>query len=202
MIHSRYLALSSLMIALLSALPQAQAKKEPRNCPTPKFLPFVLYYDCGEENPVYTPSGWMGNSEQLGRNDCWQENPQSGSHCIRLDYTGEGGWAGIAWQSPAMDWGDARGGFNLESCKLLTFWARADSSGVRLTVKSGGSTAEGKPFQDTGGKEKKFTIGKKWKQYRLSLSGMDRECIKTGFLWAIEGKRKPLTFYLDTIQYE
>ena len=40
-----------------------------------------------------------------------------------------------------------------------------------------------------------------WKLYRVPLEGADLSSIKTGFFFSIEGRRKPVTLYLDDIRY-
>lgn len=55
--------------------------------------------------------------------------PHSGETCIRVDYKDPQGWAGVVWQSPAGDWGDKPGGWNLSGAERLSFWARGARGG-------------------------------------------------------------------------
>jgi hypothetical protein len=43
---------------------------------------------------------------------------------------------------------------------------------------------------------------KEWKQYTIDLNERDLGRIKSGFFWSLAGQGKPLTFYLDDIQYK
>jgi hypothetical protein len=45
-------------------------------------------------------------------------------------------------------------------------------------------------------------LAKDWQQYTIDLSGKDLTCIKTGFGWTLAAPGRPVTFYLDDIQYE
>jgi hypothetical protein len=46
-------------------------------------------------------------------------------------------WGGVVWQHPANDWGDANGGFNLTGAKKLTFWARGEKGGEKVSFEFG-----------------------------------------------------------------
>jgi hypothetical protein len=166
-------------------------------------LPLKLYGDCEDEfDPPYIPSGWMGNVDAIERDDCWPTSPHSGQSCIKITYNDTGKWGGIVWQSPADDWGDEPGGFDLTGAKKLTFWARGEKGGEMVEVKMG-ILGRNKDFPDSG----KASLGRvklsnAWQKYELPLEGKDLSCIKTGFVWSLGGKKEPITFYLDDIQYE
>ena len=51
------------------------------------------------------------------------------------------GWAGVAWQNPANNWGEFDGGYNLTKAKKLSFWARGDKGGEIVEFKLGGTAA-------------------------------------------------------------
>ena len=46
------------------------------------------------------------------------------------------------------------------------------------------------------------TLTADWQQFRIELSGKNLSRIKTGFVINIAGSGKPLTVYIDDIQYE
>ena len=49
-----------------------------------------------------------------------REKPHSGKTCLRVRYTAGGEWGVVVWQSPANDWGDRPGGWDLTGAKKLT----------------------------------------------------------------------------------
>ena len=164
-------------------------------------IPLVLYSEAGGTWP-YQPTGWMGNMQALTMNMNSSEKPHSGSTCIRVDYNDKKGGAGVVWQDPANDWGDQAGGYNLSAAKVLTFWARGQSGGETLYF-GVGMIGPGKKFPDsTGVKLENVTLTTEWKQYSIPLAGKDLSCIKSGFYWRFDSTDKPITFFLDDIQFE
>jgi hypothetical protein len=171
---------------------------KPRARATP--LPLVVYGD-GQNEPPYSPSGWIGNHSAVGYTPDCGNNPHTGKTCLKLEYRDRSGWAGIIWQSPANDWGDKPGGHNLSGAARLTFWARGEEGGERVDFSFGGIHGD-KPFPDTADGRVSVSLTKDWKQYSIDLSGKNLSCIKSGFGWSIAGAGKPVTFYLDDICYE
>jgi len=66
----------------------------------------------------------MGNTDKLKIDEASTENPKVGNECTKVPFSAESGWAGIVWQHPAGDWGDAPGGFDLTGATTLNFWIR------------------------------------------------------------------------------
>jgi len=168
----------------------------------PQTFPFRLYGDCDDGMFPYYPYGWMGNIDAIDLNECWEENPHSGSTCMRFEYNAVGRWAGVAWQDPANNWGDVPGGYNLTGAKKLTFWVRGETGFERAEFKVG-LLGIGKKYNDTA----KRTLGKvqlykEWHQYTISVEGMNMGRMITAFLWIVEGGPRPVVFYIDDIQYE
>lgn len=166
-------------------------------------LPCVVYSNCEDSGePVFVPAGWMGSYDGIEFDDCWKESPRSGESCIKVTFTDPRSWGGIAWQSPANNWGDEEGGVDLTGAKKLTFWARGDKGGELIEFKMG-IIPRNKPFFDTA----KATLGrigleKAWKKYEMSLEGKDLSRIMTGFVFAVKGRSEPVVFYIDDIIYE
>ena len=77
---------------------------------------------------ISPPATWATPRPSRSQEDC-PDAPHSGKTCIRVDYQAGDGWGGVVWQSPANDWGDAPGGFDLTGAKALTFWARGAKGG-------------------------------------------------------------------------
>ena len=172
----------------------------PRPAATKAVLPLVIFGPSQTEMP-YVPSGWVGNTGAIGyAGDC-AVNPHSGRTCIKLEYRLTNDWGGIVWQSPENDWGDKPGGYNLMGAKKLSFWARGEDGGERVDFSYGGIRND-KQFHDTSDGKVGVELTKEWKPYSIDLDGKDLSCIKTGFGWSLRGAGKPVTFYLDDIQYE
>jgi hypothetical protein len=143
----------------------------------------------------------MGNHSSVGYSADCITHPHSGKTCIKLEYRAPSNWGGLAWQNPENDWGDKPGGFNLTGAKKLTFWARGEEGGEKVDFSYGGIHRD-KPFYDSSDGKIGVQLTTEWKQYAIDLTGKDLSCIKTGFGWSVGGAGKPVTFYLDDIQYE
>jgi hypothetical protein len=164
-------------------------------------LPLVLYAD-GLETPPYTPSGWMGNTDAIAMDDACETKPRSGKTCLKVEYKAADNWGGVVWQSPPDDWGDRPGGFELSKAKRLTFWVRGEAGGETVECKLG-ILGKDKPYHDTAtATSGTLTLTTEWQQITIDLAGRDLTVIKTGFVWVVAGQGKPVTFYLDDIQYE
>jgi hypothetical protein len=163
-------------------------------------LPFKLFGDDVKETP-YIWSGWMGDIAKLGMDEKSTENVKPGSkHVMKCEFKGDQGWGGIIWQSPANDWGEQAGGYNLTGAKRLTFWARGAEGGEKVKISLG--VIKGKKFNDTGSASQDFVLTSDWKQYEIDLAGKDLSVIKTGFAWNVGAHGKPITFYLTDISYD
>jgi len=173
----------------------------PKPKPRTAKLPFPLYEDHLKEIP-YIWSGWMGDASAIGMDEKFTTNPHSGETCMKCEFKKPNGFGGIVWQSPANDWGEAPGGFDLTGAKKLTFWARGENGGEIVDFKLGIIGIE-KFFHDSGTASLTGTaLTKEWKQYEIDLSKKDLSCIKTGFMWVLGAKGQPVVFYLDDIRYE
>ena len=53
---------------------------------------------------------------------------------MRVEFQGSQGWGGVVWQSPAGDWGDRPGGYDLTGAKRISFWARGDEGDEVYTL--------------------------------------------------------------------
>jgi len=164
-------------------------------------LPFVVYDDAGNDTP-YVPAGYMGDAGNIKMTADDTTKPHSGTTDMKVQYTAGNGWGGVVWQSPANDWGTAPGGHNLTGATKLTFWARGDKGGEKVSF-SFGLIKNDQPFYDTGrGELKDVVLSTDWKQYSIDVSGQDLSRIKTGFCWIVGGQGAPITFYLDDIRFE
>ena len=161
-------------------------------------MPYPVYRD-GANGPWYV-SGYMGNTGAMKVDDKCSEKPHSGETCMKIEYSANGNWAGIFWQSPANDWGDKPGGANLSKAATLVFWARGEKGGEKVSFFMGG--IKNKAFSDTANRKlENVTLKKEWTRYRIPLDGEDLSQIKTGFGFNFGGQGKPFAFYLDDIEY-
>lgn len=162
-------------------------------------VPFAVYADDMNGSP-YAPSGYMGETAAIHLDEQSTTDPHSGKTCLQVVYDKPDGWGGVVWQSPANDWGDRPGGFDLSAADTLQIWARGEHGGEK--VKLGfGLIDRDKPFYDTAKGEIEVTLTKQWQSFKIPLVRHNAGRIKTGFYWTLAGQGKPVTFYLDDIAF-
>ena len=121
---------------------------------------------------------------------------------MKCQFNAATGFGAVAGQSPANDWGDLPGGLDLRGSTKLTFWARGQEGGEIVSFKLGILGADKKYSDSDHAELPDVTLTSDWKQYSIDLNGKDLTRIKTGFVWVVESHGKPVTFYLDDVQYE
>ena len=163
-------------------------------------VPFVVYDEAGGPQP-FTPSGYMGNTGAIALDPACTNGPSTGATCLEVRYRAGDNWGGVVWQSPANDWGDQPGGYDLSAANALTFRVRGTTGQERVTFGVGVIGAD-KPFPDTGRAElKALHLTTDWRRYTVPLAGQDLGRIKSGFFWSLSGQGAPVTFYLDDIRF-
>ena len=163
-------------------------------------LPLAVYAD-GEPQP-WAPSGWMGTHDALTMDAASTASPHTGATCLEFTYDEPGMWVGVVWQHPANDWGDLPGGYDLTGAKKLTFWARGKEGGEKIDF-GVGILGSDKPYPDSvKAKREKVKLKKDWKKYTIDLDDEDLTRVKSGFWWSLGGRGRPVTFYLDDVQFE
>ncbi len=188
--------------AAVANLPLNVKGPAPTVKPAQANLPLVIYDDSDKEKPPYIPAGWMGNAKALKVDRECADNPHTGMTCMKFEYRDPEGWAGVVWQSPAGDWGDKPGGWNLTGAKRLVFWARGAHGDETVSFEFGLLGGD-KAYPDTGhGKLADVTLTSDWREYAIELGSEDLSRIKTGFSFVLKGQNKPVTFYLDDIRFE
>lgn len=185
-----------------------KAPQEEANSDKNKSLrPFVVYLDKNYPRNHYIPSGWTGDYEDLGFDDNFTVNSHSGNSCIKVTYSAKashgGGWAGIYWQNPLNNWGQIKGGFNLNGATKLTFWARGDKGGERIEEVGMGWPMGDYPDSDTA-KIESIVLTKDWKKYTIDINDKKLNYISCGFYLFVRKEFNPkgCTFYLDDMIYE
>ena len=166
-------------------------------------IPCVIYSNC--KDPVvspFAPSGWMGNNESLEYDDCCKQDPHSAPTCIRAVYSSPKGWSGIVWQHPANNWGEEEGGIDLTGARQLSFWARGEQGGEKVSFKMGVIGKKAAYWDSGSASLENVRLTKEWKQYVIPLKGKNISRILTGFSFSTEGRRDPVVFFIDDIVYE
>ncbi len=164
-------------------------------------LPGVVYAEATDAL-LWHPSGYMGSHGAIQMQPDHRDQPRSGETCMRVSYSIAGEWGGVAWQSPANDWGDLDGGFNLTGATVLEFWARGQRGGEVVNFGFGLLGAD-KAYPDTTrGELTNLQLTDQWQRYEIVIpQGADLRRIKTGFYWTLAGQGQPVTFYLDDIAF-
>ena len=150
----------------------------------------------------WVPSGWMGNIDALTVDPVCTKAPHGGATCLEVTYSAPDGWAGVAWQHPAHDWGDRPGGLDLTGARRLTLWARG-AEGAEVVDFGVGLLGRGKLYPDTVREVLKgVTLTRAWQRYTIELEGRNLTQVKSPFFWRLEGQGRPITFYLDDVRFE
>ncbi|MEM7697982.1 MAG: glycoside hydrolase family 2 TIM barrel-domain containing protein [Verrucomicrobiota bacterium] len=150
---------------------------------------------------AYAASGWMGDTQKIVLTPDSREDPKIGPTCLKFEFTKPAGWGGIAWQSPAGDWGDRPGGFDLSGAATLSFWARGQHGG-EVAEFGIGIIEDDKPFPDSARIGKEFTLGSEWAHYRIDLTRQDLTRIKSGFYIVVKATGLPFEFFVDEVVVE
>lgn len=169
--------------------------------PKPRKMTMPAPIAGGEGDPLWSGSGYMGDTGAIAMDAASTDQPKVGTTCLKVQFTQPKGWGGVVWQSPANDWGKLPGGYDLSAAKSLRFWARGAEGGE--SIKFGfGVIGNDKPFGDSAKMEQEVTMSKDWQEVVIDVSGRDLSRIKTGFMWVAGAKGKPFTFYLDDVRWE
>ncbi len=192
---------SALVLADVKEVPPKETAKKP-------FQPFYIFLDKGSLQNHFIPSGFMPDGRCLSLDDAWKDNCYSGANCIKISYDiacsrNDQKWAGIYWQNPANNWGQRKGGYNLEGATKLTFFARGEKGGEQIEEFIVGGISGNFPDSDT------TSIGpviltSQWQKYTIDLTGKDISSISGGFAWSASEQANPdsCVFYLDEIRFE
>ncbi|MEJ2128188.1 MAG: glycoside hydrolase family 2 TIM barrel-domain containing protein [Woeseiaceae bacterium] len=150
----------------------------------------------------WTPTGVMGNSGSLTIDGDSTESVFEGARAIRMHYSGRRGWAGVAWQHPANNWGDMDGGFDLTGASALEFWVRGESGGEKASFGVGLLDKKTDYPDSVIVKTRMIELGSEWKKFRIGFQeGDDLSSLKVAFVVTLEGQRSPVTIYLDSIRF-
>ncbi|MDH4125374.1 MAG: glycosyl hydrolase family 2 [Gammaproteobacteria bacterium] len=162
----------------------------------------VSVYEERFENMPWAPSGIMGNAKSLTIDGGWSESVFEGSNAIRLHYTGRGGRVGVAWQHPPDNWGNRDGGFDLTGASALEFWVRGESGGEKASFGVGLLDKDTDYPDSVIVKTRVIEMASEWNKLRIAFDEQDDlSSLKVAFVVTVEGERKPVTIYLDSIRF-
>ena len=163
-------------------------------------MPVSVYEDSFESMP-WVPSGWMGNVDALTLDGDFADDTHEGVAAIRMRYTGTYNWVGVAWQDPPNNWGEQDGGFDMTGATALEVWARGEYGGEKVTFGVGLLAADREYPDSSIQKTGPIELTSEWTRYRVQLKGEDLSSLKTGFVVTLQGRRTPVTIYLDSIRF-
>ena len=83
----------------------------------------------------------------------------------------------------------------------LELWARGEYGGEKVTFGVGLLAADREFPDSTIQKTKTIELTSEWQRYSVSLKGEDLSSLKTGFVVTLQGRRSPVTIYLDSIRF-
>ena len=162
----------------------------------------VSVYEEGFEHMPWVPSGVMGNSKSLSLDGRYRDVVAEGARAIRMHYRGRHGWVGVAWQHPANNWGDMDGGFDMSGATALEFLVRGESGGEKASFGVGLLDKKTDYPDSVIVKTGMIELDAKWRRLRIDFEeGDDLSSLKVAFVVTIEGRRKPVTLYLDSIRF-
>ena len=166
-------------------------------------IPCKIYVNCEDAaTSPFAPSGWRGITEALEYDECCKQVPHSAPSCIRATYSAPKGWGGIVWQHPANNWGEEEGGIDLTGARQISFWAKGEQGGEKVSFKMGVIGKKASYWDSGSAGLENVRLTKEWKQYVIPLKGKNLIRIITGFSFSAEGRRDPVTFFIDDIVYE
>jgi hypothetical protein len=182
----------------------AQVNEEPK-----PFKPFYVYQDKLSPNR-FTPSGYMPDGDCIKMDEGWNQQCQEGKTCIKASYDAACSlqrqrWGGVYWLNPPDNWGDRKGGYNLNGASKLVFWARGEKGGEQISEFKVGGVGTNKTYPDSD----TISIGpvilpQEWREYEIDLRGRDLSYLSGGFAWVTNADSNPegAVFFLDDIHFE
>jgi hypothetical protein len=172
----------------------------------------------------FQPYGYMGDAANAGvfsfssASACGNNRePNPVGLCYSVVYTPPTttSWAGIYWQAPGNNWGKMQGLRVAEGATKVTFWAKAATAGIVLSVGAAGinwpamNIAAGDVYWDTFYANNKYvTLTTSWAQYSLTAvdgfpaTNAGYGPVLGGFVfYTTPGSTGNQTFYIDSIQW-
>ena len=172
------------------------------------FVPFIVYRDNASPNR-YISSGYMPTGECIKQDNAYTQNCAEGKSCIKVVYdtacsAKSRRWAGVYWLNPADNWGERKGGYDLNGARKLVFWAKGEKGGEEIADFKIGRGAPSREFPDTDSASiGPVILSKDWREYSIDLRGKGFSSIIGGFAWVARGGGNPgsCAFFLDNIRF-
>ena len=197
-------AISSPGPAPIAYVPQSAT---PAQAPTPTREELI-------EAAGFAPTGWMGDATSKGsvqfeaHDPVGPHSPPDSQRWTYIPDRAGSGWAAIAWQFPASNWGDKPGkDWSTRGFTRVTVWARGrrNSRGSlpRVQFKAGGCTTPGRKYAASFEVDGGFvTLTEEWNLYSLDLKGKNLSQVIAAFVLVFEGGASDgETVFLDDITY-
>lgn len=178
-----------------ASLPLQVGTQDPDDHALP--MPWFVYQDEGVGGP-WVPSGHMGDLDGFTLDLGHTQDCASPPSCIWLETTSSQ-WSGVAWQTPANNWGAEPGGLDLSHARWLVFKVRGEFGWGKLTVGTG-LVGDDQSHPDSLKVEHEVALTPEWQEVRVRLRG-DKIHVITGFWWVVPNQR-PVTIYLDDVHFE
>ncbi|MBQ6582621.1 MAG: hypothetical protein IJH77_02200 [Mogibacterium sp.] len=185
-----------------------------------------VYRDFGATENHFTQKAKMAGLDDTlvaDMNENWQEDPYSGTSCIRCEQkTRHGDWGGWLFLNgylpegetvPRLNDGTTDGqGLDLSGAKELRFWAKGEDDGVKVEFFTAGFGYDGETGKKTAeypdsAKQQSLGVvelGTEWKEYVIPLDGVDMSDITCGFGYVLSGQvsdSRENVFYLDEVWF-
>jgi hypothetical protein len=177
----------------------------------------IIYQEADTSSVPYVPSGYMGDTGDIGMDLGYEKEHHTGRYSIKIMYTKEGigpnacnypgpcKWGGVYWQKPPNNWGKDEsmkdGGLNLSGYSYVSFWAKADNP-CKIDFFVGGIVG---PYGDSLKFPRKIQakLTQEWQEFQIPLKNANLSYIIGGFGWSTNWSNCPgvCTFYLDDIIY-
>jgi hypothetical protein len=167
---------------------------------------------------ISVPAGWMTSGDQNPTKYISMTQITTGCQsnlCYQFTYTPGNVYGGILWWPPSCGssgtkdaWAKAKS----DRCGIqvfkqsdvtpvkLTFWARGEKGAEVVEFMVGANDVKPSPAESTG----KIVLGQTWAPHEILITPDMVKDATALFMWmaADLGNKEPITFYLDSIQYE
>ncbi|MEO1269272.1 MAG: hypothetical protein AAFX99_14305 [Myxococcota bacterium] len=157
-------------------------------------LPFAV-------DDYYGPSGYMGDGEVpggLGEEACAVRPDGAVGACHQFTWNpGELGWAGVYWQYPEGNWGDAPGLFIPAGATQVAFKAWGAQGGEQAMFVVGIEGPDGFVVETM-----LLTLTTEPTEYAISLRAINYTTVVGGFGWFSGESEETVVFSVDDIRWE
>ena len=114
------------------------------------------------------------------------------------------GWAGVYWQYPANNWGTKPGYAIPPGATKVTFQAKGEKGGEKVTFLAGGIINAGSAYTDSLKASVDVTLTADWAPYSIDLGGQTYSQVLGAFGWTMKASDAGPSggFLVDDIQWQ